>query len=154
MSVVVWDGKTLAADRQATNAGLRRTISKMKRLSDGTVLAWVGSQDTGLAMARWYEAGHDFECYPAGQRDKEDWSSLIAVLPDRRILVFEKWEAAIEILDEQMAWGSGRDFALGAMAMGANARRAVEIASQFSIDCGCGVEAFDVAPLALVQTGD
>lgn len=47
MSVIVWDGETLAADRQATCAGLRYTAQKIGRLEDGSLLAWTGQQDTG-----------------------------------------------------------------------------------------------------------
>jgi hypothetical protein len=42
------------------------------------------------------------------------------------------------------AWGSGAEYAMAAMAMGADARKAVEIAGRFSITCGLGVDAFDV----------
>lgn len=38
------------------------------------------------------------------------------------------------------AIGSGRGEALGAMAMGADARRAVEIASRLNVGCGLGVD--------------
>lgn len=155
MSVVVWDGKTLAADRQATNAGLRRRVSKMKQLADGTILAFVGKQDTGLALLKWYEEGHQADKFPASQKDKDDWSSMIVVQPNGTVFVYEQWGEPIETFDEYMAWGSGRDFAIGAMAMGADAKRAVEIASQFSTDCGMGVEAFEfAAPLSLVKIND
>ena len=38
-----------------------------------------------------------------------------------------------------IAFGHGRDFALGAMAMGANAKKAVEITNKYSLQCGNGV---------------
>lgn len=155
MSVIAWDGKTLAADRQMTNQGLKRTCSKMRLLKDGTILAWVGVQDVGLALANWYEAGRLPEQWPSeAQKDKDDWTSLIVVRPDRSLLVYERYGEPIEILDAFMAWGSGRDFAIAAMVMSADARRAVEITCQFSADCGMGVEAYDLAELSLVKTGD
>jgi ATP-dependent protease HslVU (ClpYQ) peptidase subunit len=46
--------------------------------------------------------------------------------------------------DPFMAWGSGRDFALGAMAMGATAREAVAVACRFNVYCGNGIDAFDL----------
>jgi hypothetical protein len=144
MSIVVWDGKTLAADMQATCADARFKVSKMRRLDDGTVLAWAGHQDGGLAMARWYETGADPNKLPPCQKD--EWTRLIVVQPGGKVVFYEQFGYPIEVLDCPAAWGSGRDFALGALAMGADARRAVEIACQFNINCGMGVEAIDVAP--------
>ncbi len=81
MSVIVWDGRTLAADKQATNSGLRRTTSKMRRLSDGTVLAWSGDEGVGRILAAWYEAGADTRNWPACQ-DKDHWTLLVIAKPD------------------------------------------------------------------------
>jgi len=48
------------------------------------------------------------------------------------------------MMNSFMAWGSGRDYAMGAMEMGADARRAVEVTNVHSTDCGFGVEAYDL----------
>lgn len=153
MSVVVWDGRTIAADCQATNGSLKFRISKMRRLTDGTVLAWTGIHPCGLAVARWYEDGAKREDWPASQ-NKDDWSTLVVVLPNGRAFSYERFPEAIDVLDLPAAWGCGSEFALGAMAMGADARKAVEIASQFSAGCGFGVEAYDVKALELAKAGD
>ena len=154
MSVVVWDGKTLATDRQSLTAELRVLTSKIKRLPDGTVLAWTGSEDGGLAMARWYQDGADRSAWPESQKDKDDWTRLIVVKPDGEVFFYERFAEAIKVIDTPIAWGSGRDFAMGAMAMGANARKAVEVANQFCVSCGMGVEAYDVEPIALAHAAD
>lgn len=143
MSVVVWDGKTLAADRQGSQSDMRVLVSKIKRLPDGTLLAWTGAHENGLAMARWYEDGAIIAKLPPSQ-NKDDWSRLIVLEPDLRLITFEQYGEPLEILDCPIAFGAGRDFALGAMAMGADARKAVEVACQFSIVCGLGVEAIDI----------
>ena len=169
MSVVVWDGKTLAADRQCTNFGLRYACTKMRRLTDGTVLAIVGHMDSGLLMMDWYESGckkeewplmdwYESGCkkeeWPLVQSDNDRWSRLIILFPDGRLAQYERCPALEYITTAPLAWGGGADFAMGAMAMGADARRAVEIASIYSEGCGFGVEAFDVMPLALGAAGD
>lgn len=87
MTVVAWDGKSLAVDKQATCADMRMTTTKACRLQQGDVVA----------------------------------------------LVFDRF----------MAWGSGRDFAMGAMEMGASAYRAVEVAIRHSTGCGYGIDLFD-----------
>jgi hypothetical protein len=43
-----------------------------------------------------------------------------------------------------MAWGAGRNLALGAMAAGADACQAIEIATRFDIHTGQGVNSIDV----------
>lgn len=142
MSVVVWDGKTLAADRQGTQAEIRVVVRKIHELKDGTFLAFTGSYEAGMAMVLWYEKGGNPDSLPPSQ-NKNDWSRLIVFETDGRIITYEQYGIPIEVLDCPAAWGAGRDFALGAMAMGADARKAVEIVNQFSVVCGMGVDAFD-----------
>jgi ATP-dependent protease HslVU (ClpYQ) peptidase subunit len=144
VSVIVWDGKTLAADCQCTCAGLKYRVSKIRRLPDGTVLAWTGGADTGQLMAKWYEDGADVKAWPAHQANQKHWCHLVVMRTDGQVFCYEQYPSPIECLEAPMAWGAGRDFALGAMAAGADARKAVEIASQFSNTCGFGVEAFDL----------
>ena len=153
MSVVVWDGRTLAADRQMVCAGLRSTVSKIRRLDDGTLLGVTGHHDAGLLMFRWYEDDAKREEWPDVQSGKR-WCRLIVVLPSGSVGFYEQQPEFQVVLDPFAAWGAGRDFAIGALAMGADARKAVEITNQFSVDCGLGVEAFDLKALELVKSGD
>lgn len=143
ISVVAWDGKTLAADKQATCAGLRFKTTKIRRLSTGEVLAWTGGIEYGAMIAQWYELGADPEKWPKFQADKENWSRLI-VATASGVRVYEQQPIAFVVEDEFQAWGAGRDFALGAMWMGASARQAVEITCRFSTDCGCGVDVVEL----------
>ena len=143
MSVVAWDGRLVAADKQGTTAGLRITLTKMRRLPSGEVLAWTGNQDFGLTVAQWYEDGADMMQWPACQNDKDDWARLI-VIANKRAKVFERQPFPIVIEDEFMAWGSGRDYAMGAMARGANAQEAVKIAMRFDQSCGMGCDVVEL----------
>ena len=143
MSVVVWDGKTLAADCQVTAAGTRHRVSKIRKLESGEVLAWTGWQDSGLAMADWYQQGADPKAFPAIQSDENRWSRLVVASP-AGVFAYEHLPFRLDVLDPYCAWGAGMDYALGALAMGADARRAVEVACLFSVDCGFGVEAYDL----------
>jgi hypothetical protein len=90
-------------------------------------------------MARWYEAGADPADFPKCQEDKDDWARLI-VVADGRVMVYERHPIAFPVEDPFMAWGSGRDYAMGAMARGATAREAVEIAMRFDHHCGMGID--------------
>lgn len=140
MSVVAWDGKSIAADKQGTLAGMRFTATKLKRLKGGAVVA--GTADFGAfgMMVRWFEQGADAASYPKCQEDKEDWARLIVAWPHGLVEVYERQPVAYKVEDPFMAWGSGRDYAMGAMARGATAREAVEIAMRFDHHCGMGID--------------
>ena len=126
----------------------------MSVLKDGSIAAFTGDTDSGLMMIRWYEDGADPSKWPACQ-NKDDWSRLIVLVPGLELREHLRYPAPhIRSLQGKYAWGCGRDFALGAMAMGADARKAVEVASELSSECGFGVEAYDMIPLALVNSGD
>lgn len=145
MSVVVWDGKTIAADRQGQCADMKFTELKM-RVGEGpdgqTVCAWTGCSARGKALAEWFFKGAAAAEWPEFQKDKDDWCRLIVATPQGCIF-YEHLPIPFQVHDATMAWGSGRDFAVGALAMGADARRAVEVACQHSTGCGFGVEAYD-----------
>ena len=138
MSVVVWDGKTLAADRMAVTGEVRFLQSKMRVYPD-LVVAWTGQSCRGEAMAHWARNGANVEDFPKFQEDDDNWCRLIVV--DRNgCRVYEATPFPMEVEAPFMAWGSGRDFAIGALSMGADAVRAVEVASEHCVTCGMGVD--------------
>lgn len=146
MSVVAWDGTTLAADRMANNQGLCYAANKVSRLDDGTLLAITGYQGSANAMIAWYVAGADPETFPKWQDDKDKWSRLIVVNTRGECFWYEQYPYPTPLLNPPMAWGAGQDFALGAMLAGTDARRAVEIANELCDSCGLGVESYDARP--------
>lgn len=137
MTVIAWDGKTIAADRQVTTNDMRSSTTKLRRLPSGEVIASTGDVCLGRTLMDWYEGGADPAAYPKFQN--EEWARLI-VVGANGLRYFERYPAAVLCEDQYIAFGSGRDFAMGAMAMGADARRAVEVASQFSTGCGLGCD--------------
>lgn len=143
MSIVCWDGKTLVTDRQATVAGHKFAVTKSKQLSDGTILAWTGEHGKGLILAQWYEAGAKAEKWPEFQNEN-DWCRLIVVTPNGEVFDYEQQPVAMKVEEPVFAFGAGRDFALGALAMGATAREAVEIVCRLSDSCGCGIDEYHV----------
>jgi len=141
MSVVVWDGKTLAADRQATLNNTKCQTRKITRLPSGDLLAWVGNSESGLALLKWYLSGADPETWPEVQKG-DDWSRLI-VVHKGKVWEYEQTPVKIPLHQKFGAWGSGSDLAIGALAMGADAVQAVKIASKFNIYCGLGVDHYE-----------
>lgn len=140
MSVIAWDGRTLAADRQATQAGLARICEKIWRCErTGDLLGAVGQPDTSAAMRAWYEAGASVDTFPACNRNEGVASHLYVVRLDGTCVKYEGEPYPIPIVEIFWAAGSGRDYALGAMACGMPASFAVVIASRFDVSCGMGV---------------
>ena len=147
MSVICWDSKSLATDRLATDCGMATLTVKIRKIASGHILAWVGCDASGTFLADWYEAGADPDKWPTqAQMDEENSSRLIVVTPDGKCVHYQGTSHAIAlpVREPFRAWGSGRDYAMGAMAAGKSAYEAVEIASRFCITCGGGVDSFYV----------
>ncbi len=141
MSTVAFDGNTIAADKQSTSADLALITTKLKRLSSGIILATVGGTAEGRIMMKWFEDGADLKSYPECQKDKENWARLIVILADGAVYEYESQPIALHFQGGPRAWGSGRDYALGAMENGTTAERAIITASKYDIYTGCGVDA-------------
>jgi hypothetical protein len=147
MTIVVWDGKTLAADKQSTSQGLQRSATKIFREGD-LLIAGCGSVPAVLEMKAWFLGGAKPEDFPDRWRTKDPDDApadLLVVSRDGRCLRFEGSPYPIPVQEPYFAMGCGRAFAYGALLMGADSVRAVEIASELDAFCGNGVDtlAFD-----------
>ena len=137
MSVVVWDGTTLAADRQCTSAGSRRTATKIWK-HEHNLIGGVGVLTSLHAMVNWVSGGMDPKQFPA---IKDDDQLTMFVIPKVGLPVrFENSQFPIPIEDKWFAAGTGCDYAYGAMEMGADSKRAVQVACVYDIYCGQGVD--------------
>ena len=149
MTIIAWDGKTLAADKQGTWQGLPRTVTKIFRAGDELV-GVAGNQCEGYDMVAWVTAGCDPEKFPVNQKDEKLWASCLVILRDGKIFLYERSPNPCEIEDKFTACGSGRDYAIAAMHLGKSAREAVEIACLFDTGCGNGVDVLDLIEKGLV----
>lgn len=132
----------MAADSQATNGGRFIQTEKCWRIPGGA-LAVVGQAEQGLALRDWYINGADPAKWPEFQKG-DDWTNLI-VFDGGRLVEYERLPIAQTVFGPHAAFGSGADLARGAMAMGATAAQAVEVAIKYNIYCGGPVVAFEVA---------
>lgn len=138
MTCIAWDGITLAADSMCETAGMAATVSKI-RIVRGAVLAVSGGYPAGLMLIEWFRDGADPKSFPDVQKT-DDWARLV-VFDETGLRHYEQQPVAMRVLDPYMAFGSGRDFAMGAMAMGADAVRAVEVAAKHCTTVGGPVRA-------------
>lgn len=144
MSVIAWDGRYLAADKASVHGDYMATTTKICRLDSGILLGWTGTEATGRWLANWFVAGADPAAWPSWQSSDQDWARLV-VIENRKARFYEITPVANWNEEPFCAWGSGRDFAIGAMTMGASAVVAVEIASHYCATCGRGVDVIDAA---------
>ena len=138
MTVIAWDGKTLAVDRRAVSSGMQRTATKVWRHGE-SIIAVCGTLTAGLEMKAWLEAGAKPESLPAPQRT-DDYSCVLVLNPSG-LWLYEKGPVPMRVESSPFACGSGRDYAMMAMHLGKSAVEAVELTSLFDVYCGNGVDA-------------
>jgi hypothetical protein len=139
MSVIAWDGKTLAGDMQATeDSGLTvKTYPKVFRISAGNrsyICGVVGRIGAGRAKARWF-VENSLDPLPGG-------SAAVIIIPANHsapITIVSDSEYPDTLPRDQLfAIGSGAQVAMGAMWAGASAEKAVEAACELDDGCGKG----------------
>lgn len=143
MSVIAYDRKYLAADRQVTNTDLASQLKKIFKLSSTCFVAFCGDIGPGLMMVEWYRNGAKREEFPENQKTN-DWARLI-VVENGELFIYEQYPVKIPIPDKYIAYGSGRDYAMGAMHHGASAIEAVDAAIAHCTTCGFGVDFYEIA---------
>ncbi len=144
MTVIAWDGKTLAADKAASCAGFKNTVTKIHRVPGGLV-ALAGDGDSALDLLAWFRGGRMASDYPACQKGHADErASAIFIDQDRRIWTYDKSANAQHNEQPFIALGSGRDYALSVMFLGLGARLGVEVACALDAYCGNGIDTLEL----------
>lgn len=139
MTVIAWDGKTLAADKRCTFGWQIAAVSKLER-HDGHLLCASGCTSMGQEVIAWFKAGAVAADWPAQNRDPDKGASLVVVRPDGTLWRYENGPHPYRVESVPVAFASGGEAAMGAMLAGADAVRAVEIASMVHAGCGNGVD--------------
>lgn len=139
MSVIAWDGISLAADKRACVGTMIRTTTKIFRVNR-CLVGYAGDAAFGEQVLAWFRAGENVDDFPNHQRDKDDWAGLLVIRPDGRIQKYERTPYPLTFEDTLFAIGCGRDFALAAMYCGKSASEAVELTCSLDNGCGNGVD--------------
>ena len=138
MTVIAFDGHILAADRKLAFNDLPRQTCKIRKSKEGTIMAGAGNWQTVIRLFEWYNEGAEREDFPyPGSTD--DAASLILLNKKGQLFYILDKPVVHELEDDFMAFGSGSDLAMGAMAMGASAIEAVGVASKYNLFCGIGI---------------
>jgi 20S proteasome alpha/beta subunit len=141
MTVIAWDGKTLAADKRVSQCGIARTTTKIFRI--GELLAGSsGVTNEGAEIIEWVRRGRNPEDFPAHFRGEKSECQVL-VVENGICKSYDGSPYAVVYEDSFYATGSGRDYAMAAMACGKSAAEAVGIACRFETGCGNGVDVLE-----------
>ena len=140
MSVIVWDGVSLAVDNGATD-GFSMWEAEKVWVHKGKFLTGAGTVSSILEMREWYKNGASPLSFPSTQRVLDTMCNFI-VVDKTGLHRYEQTHIPIDHGFKICAFGQGKDFAYGALAMGATAEQAATIANKFSIHCGMGVSTY------------
>jgi ATP-dependent protease HslVU (ClpYQ) peptidase subunit len=125
----------MASDSQATRGNTKSCAQKLFRRGN-VVLGAVGSVDYITAFLNWWDSGQNLAKYPKCQ-ESDDYSIVAEAHSNGTLRIWERspfpWTPTFA---PYYAIGSGREVALGALWMGANAEQAVAAANEFAEGCG------------------
>lgn len=137
MTSVAFDGTYLAADKLM---GGRHTVCKIFPIADGCWMAGAGDYCQIVEVAEWFKAGAPRDAKP----DVDGDSDYLLIEQGRAYWLTVPYLRKVRINERIAALGSGSMYALGAMAMGASAAKAVRIASTFDPHTGRGITTIKV----------
>lgn len=145
MTVLVWDGHTLATDRQANDGSAKWEADKAWYITDPVdnkiaIVSGVGILEDILKMREWYKQGATQESFP----ELHGKSQLIVVRRETGLWVYESVPHPVHYGFNPHAFGHGKDFAYGALAMGASAKEAVDASNMFCLHTGKGIGVYNL----------
>jgi hypothetical protein len=134
MTVIAWDGTTLAVDSLVTFDNRRTYSDKLVKAKSGEVIAMCGNMDICTHMLAMYQANkYELSDFPAQAEGKE---SYLVIATRDGVSVMGEGAYPYKINDQKFALGTGGDFAIAAMHCGKSAVEAVEIACIYDVYCG------------------
>lgn len=148
MTTIVWRDGLVAADSRIIRGGDRispETVMKVWRLEHGGLGAAAGAVWIVSEFRDWLNRGQK-----AWERPKVPDDTVVMEFKTDGHIVEYATDGVTETNPARgyFAWGSGADYAYGAMEMGASARRAVEIAMLFDYGTGGDITVLEVCQRA------
>lgn len=139
MTVIVFDGATCAVD---SGAAADTTMLRVRKfwIRGDELITGAGETSHVVAMAEWYLAGAKVEEFPPIVLVKRD--AELVIIDSRGVRRYEASPYAVDHGKTKCAFGGGRDFAYGALAMGATSVEAARIACEFSPVCAGPIHLF------------
>lgn len=137
MTTIAYRWGVMAVDSQCSSSNgwiNPYVVDKIHRLPDGTVAAVCGTLAEATKFIGWLKSGETGDEPPLAE------STVIRLRKDGSLTIYEAG-ASFNVKTEFGAWGSGGPAANAAMHMGADAAKAVEIASLLDDSTGGAIVA-------------
>lgn len=149
MTTIAYDGRSVAADSQAKCGNYRKPqeVQKLRRIGN-VVFACTGAFCMFDPMIEWYQNGAKADKLPVN-KDSDERTVLI-VFDKGRCLVYTNLNPYPDECFAPDAWGSGYQYAIGAMKRDimqngeADAESAVRVACDCDTETGGKILVFDV----------
>lgn len=140
MTTIAYKAGVIAADSRCTEGNhiIPGKMRKLHELPDGSIYTFTGSVAHGMAMLDALLNGTKQPTWELGD------TLAVRVMPTGRVLIYEGEGVWFEQTSKIAAWGSGAEFAYGAMEAGATAAEAVRIAIKHDSASGGPVRTIQV----------
>jgi hypothetical protein len=130
MTIIAWDGKSLAWDSRATDEDRKHTVKKFRTLKDGRTVVVAGFL-ADLDRVRKLLDGNGWPELPTLITDR----SSVVVWDRGKVFEYDESSTPRQV-KKNTTWGSGAPYAIGALAVGADAATACKVACRYSSSCG------------------
>ncbi len=127
-TIAIRNGVMAATDATWTSI-YRGSRHKIMRTRDGALIASCGESDMAIPFFRWFDNGAHQDRLPRTP-EKSDFCAIV-LHATGKVQVFTERFLPQDVSAPFYAIGSGEQFALGAMAIGASADKAVQVACEF-----------------------
>src|ERR1700758_4251421 len=143
MTVIAWDGFTLAADKLSESG---RTVQPTKKVHaiNGYLVGAAGYAGCGAELLSWFRRGALVEEFPESNKDSESGAQLLVVTPSGRAFFIFNTPYPTPITSSKAALGCGGESALVAMHCGRRAGDAVAVTCLFNSGCGGGIDTINL----------
>lgn len=123
--------RQMAADRKATDTGASMRYSARKlRVIGQSIVGCAGDSSTIAQFLRWLEAGGKHDEKP---RFSKDGTLVALVLNEKGLFIFDTDCEPDEIEQDFYAIGTGAQAGMAAMHLGADPKKAVQIAARVDV---------------------
>jgi ATP-dependent protease HslVU (ClpYQ) peptidase subunit len=144
VTTIAYKDGVLAADRQSNwGGGKAGFVRKIGRNKAGDLIGLTGDCASCATFLTWFEAGEQGEAPPMKVEDDDSFAMIARA---GGALMLRSNRGVVELDAPYFAMGSGREYALGAMAHGAGAAAAVDIACRLDNSSGGGVDVLTLGP--------
>lgn len=148
MTTIVFDGNLLVADTLCCWGNIKEDrIATKLAYSKGRYFAVAGLDGLLATLIRWFEAGADPRAIPQldGNARASGWTLVVVNAATGDSTYYDNDQPHGSPTTKKWAIGSGKQFALGAMQVGASALDAVSAARDLDTTTGGPLQWFNVA---------